>query len=415
MAETPAASQELNSVLVEKRVFPPPEDFSRRAHIRSMEDYRRLWDEADEDPEAYWGARAREELYWKEPFQTVLEWKPPAREAGSSRAAPTSPTTASTGTWRSAATRRRIVFEGEPGDRRTLTYRELHARGVPAGQRAALAGGEEGRPRRHLPADGAGGGGGDAGVRAHRRGALGGVRRLLGRGAARPDERRGREGAAHRGRRLAQGRGGAAEGERAHGALPQMPSDGEVGGVQAHRRRARWRSGRRRSAWERAVSQAVRRPASRSGWRASTRSSSSTPRARTGQAEGRAAHHGRLRDARLAHHALGVRPARGGHLLVHRRRGLGDRAQLRRLRPADERRDDGDVRGRARRTRGRTASGSIIARHKVVDLLHGAHGDPRVHAAGRRAPDASTTCRRCGCSARWASRSTPRRGCGTAT
>ena len=46
-------------------------------------------------------------------------------------------------------------------------------------------------------------------------------------------------------------------------------------------------------------------------------------------------------------------------------------------------------------------------------LLHGAHGDPRLHAVGHRVARRSTTCRRCGCSGRWASRSTPRRGCGT--
>jgi len=78
MAEAPRPpSQALESVLIENRVFPPSEDFTRRAHLRGMEDYRRLWDEAAKDPEAYWGARAREELYWKEPFQTVLDWKPP--------------------------------------------------------------------------------------------------------------------------------------------------------------------------------------------------------------------------------------------------------------------------------------------------------------------------------------------------
>ena len=74
MADTP---QEIHSVLTEARVFPPPEEFSRRAHIRSMQDYQRLWDEAARDPEKYWGDRGREELYWKEPFRTVLDWKPP--------------------------------------------------------------------------------------------------------------------------------------------------------------------------------------------------------------------------------------------------------------------------------------------------------------------------------------------------
>jgi acetyl-CoA synthetase len=125
MAEAPRPpSQELQSVLVENRVFPPSEDFARRAHIRSMEDYRRLWAEAEKDPEAYWGARAREELYWKEPFQTVLDWKSPhARWFVEGR------TNLAYNCLDRHLDKRRdktaILFEGEPGDRRKVTYGEL--------------------------------------------------------------------------------------------------------------------------------------------------------------------------------------------------------------------------------------------------------------------------------------------------
>jgi acetyl-CoA synthetase len=125
MAETPRPPpQALDSVLVENRVFPPPEDFSRRAHIRGMEDYRRLWDEADKNPEAYWGARAREELYWKEPFQTVLEWKPPHARwfvEGRTNLAYNCLDRHLPALENKTA----ILFEGEPGDRRKVTYGEL--------------------------------------------------------------------------------------------------------------------------------------------------------------------------------------------------------------------------------------------------------------------------------------------------
>ena len=119
-----ADPQEIVSVLTESRVFPPPEDFSRRAHIRDMQDYQRLWDEAAKDPDKYWGDRAREELYWKEPFQTVLDWKPPHARwfvEGKTNLAyncldrhlP------------KLKDKPAILFEGEPGDRRALTYGEL--------------------------------------------------------------------------------------------------------------------------------------------------------------------------------------------------------------------------------------------------------------------------------------------------
>ncbi|WP_223635012.1 acetate--CoA ligase [Corallococcus sp. EGB] len=119
-----SAPQGIDSLLTESRVFPPSEDFSRRAHIRSMQDYQRLWDEAAKDPDTYWGARAREELYWKEPFQTVLDWKPPHARwfvEGKTNLAyncldrhlP------------KLKDKPAILFEGEPGDRRVLTYGEL--------------------------------------------------------------------------------------------------------------------------------------------------------------------------------------------------------------------------------------------------------------------------------------------------
>ncbi|MCP3163735.1 acetate--CoA ligase [Myxococcus qinghaiensis] len=121
MAET---HQQIDSVLTESRVFPPPQAFSQRAHLRSMEDYQRLWDEAASNPDKYWGERAREELYWKEPFKTVLDWKPPhARWFVEGRT-----NLAYNCLDRHLATRRdkpAILFEGEPGDRRRITYGEL--------------------------------------------------------------------------------------------------------------------------------------------------------------------------------------------------------------------------------------------------------------------------------------------------
>ena len=65
------------------------------------------------------------------------------------------------------------------------------------------------------------------------------------------------------------------------------------------------------------------------------------------QAEGRAAHLGRLPGLRSRHASVRVRLPRRRHLLVHRRRRLGHGPQLHRLRAARQRRDDADVRGRA--------------------------------------------------------------------
>ena len=58
MAESTGAGGKLASVMQETRVFPPPAEFSKQARIGSLEEYRRLYDEAARDPEGFWHARA---------------------------------------------------------------------------------------------------------------------------------------------------------------------------------------------------------------------------------------------------------------------------------------------------------------------------------------------------------------------
>ena len=119
-------STEITSVLTEGRVFQPPPEFSRRAHIKSMEQYRELAAQAERDPEGYWGARGKEEIYWKTPFQKVLEWKPPLAKWYLGGTTNLSYNCLD----RHLAThgdRTALLFEGEPGDQRRLSYRELHA------------------------------------------------------------------------------------------------------------------------------------------------------------------------------------------------------------------------------------------------------------------------------------------------
>jgi acetyl-CoA synthetase len=55
----------------ESRVFPPPAEFSRRARIGSLDDYRRIYDEAARDPEGFWRARA-DALPWMKPYITTF-------------------------------------------------------------------------------------------------------------------------------------------------------------------------------------------------------------------------------------------------------------------------------------------------------------------------------------------------------
>ena len=133
------------------------------------------------------------------------------------------------------------------------------------------------------------------------------------------------------------------------------------------------------------------------------------------EAEGHPAHDRRLPDRRRVDAQARLRPqARVGRLLVRGRRRLGHRPLLHRLRPARQRRDVGDVRGRARLP----AQGHLVGDRRALrrdDPLHRADRDPRLHEVGRRARRQATTSPRCACSARSASRSTRRPGSGTGT
>ena len=88
-------------------------------------------------------------------------------------------TTASTCTSPRSGDKTAIMFEGEPGDVRELTYRELHREVCRFANALKAQGIEQGRPGRHLHAADPRGGDRHAGVRPHRRHSLGGLRRIL--------------------------------------------------------------------------------------------------------------------------------------------------------------------------------------------------------------------------------------------
>ena len=115
----------IDSVLQESRSFAPPAEFSQKAHIKSLADYERLYAEAERDPEAFWGNIARE-LHWFKPWDKVLEWKAPWAKwfVGGQLNLSYNCLDRHVQTWRK--NKAAIIWEGEPGDQRTLTYQQLH-------------------------------------------------------------------------------------------------------------------------------------------------------------------------------------------------------------------------------------------------------------------------------------------------
>ncbi|GIW70738.1 MAG: acetyl-coenzyme A synthetase [Planctomycetota bacterium] len=120
------AQPEIRTLLAENRTFPPPARFAAQARIRSLQDYRQLYRRSLDDPEGFWSEIAAE-LHWFRRWERVLDWQPPqARwfEGGLTNLSYNCLDRHLGGPRREQPA---IVWEGEPGDVRTLSFAELHA------------------------------------------------------------------------------------------------------------------------------------------------------------------------------------------------------------------------------------------------------------------------------------------------
>ena len=124
--ETLAHGVNIDSVLQENRVFQPPAEFAAKAQIKSLEEYDRLFKEAETDPDTFW-SRIASELHWFKPWTKVLEWDAPWAKWFVGGKINLSYNCLDRNI--TAGRRDKIAFlwEGEPGDTRTLTYGELLA------------------------------------------------------------------------------------------------------------------------------------------------------------------------------------------------------------------------------------------------------------------------------------------------
>ncbi|MDX6577679.1 MAG: acetyl-CoA synthetase [Blastocatellia bacterium] len=143
------ATTNIESFQHEERTFPPSDEFAATAHIKSMAELEGLRAEASADPERFWARLAEGELHWFKKWDTVLKWNPPHAEwfAGGKINISYNCLDRHLGTWR--RNKAALIWEGEPGDTRTLTYQQLHTEvcrfanvlkrvGVEKGDRVAL-------------------------------------------------------------------------------------------------------------------------------------------------------------------------------------------------------------------------------------------------------------------------------------
>ncbi len=116
----------IESVLTESRVFPPPQAFSEQAHIKSFSEYEQIYAEAEKDTEAFWESAA-EDLHWFKKWETILEWNEPHAKwfVGGTTNVSYNCLDRHLETYRK--NKAAIIWEGEPGEIRTLTYQQLHS------------------------------------------------------------------------------------------------------------------------------------------------------------------------------------------------------------------------------------------------------------------------------------------------
>ena len=111
----------IDALLAENRTFPPTAEFKADALVVDTD----LYDEAAEDDEAFWARQASELVDWAQPWDTVLDWQSPSARwfvGGKLNVAHNClDRHVDAGNGDKVA----ILWEGEPGDTRTITYSQL--------------------------------------------------------------------------------------------------------------------------------------------------------------------------------------------------------------------------------------------------------------------------------------------------
>jgi len=119
--------ESLSSVMHEKRVFYPPEELSRQAYIKSLEEYKEIYQRSLKDPEGFWG-EAAQQLDWYKKWDKVLvqdfaegrhEWF-----VGGKLNVSYNCLDRNLKSWRK--NKAALIWEGDTGDIKTLTYQQLY-------------------------------------------------------------------------------------------------------------------------------------------------------------------------------------------------------------------------------------------------------------------------------------------------
>lgn len=117
---------EFDSKILAEPAVPPPGEFQKRARIRSLDEYKQLYQRAYDDPEGFWGEQAKL-LDWFEPPRKSLEWNLPHARWFVGGRLNVSYNCLDRHLAKNA-NKPALLWEGEDGKRLEFTYAELHER-----------------------------------------------------------------------------------------------------------------------------------------------------------------------------------------------------------------------------------------------------------------------------------------------
>ncbi len=117
---------EFDPHVTDEKAVPPPPEFSKRAHVKSLAEYRKLYDHAQANTEAFWAEEAKR-LDWFEPPTQTLDWQPPHAKWFVGGKLNVSHNCVDRHLEKNA-NKPAILWEAEDGSTTQLTYAELHER-----------------------------------------------------------------------------------------------------------------------------------------------------------------------------------------------------------------------------------------------------------------------------------------------
>jgi len=130
-------------------LYEPSAAFAGKAHVKGIEEYRELYRRARQDPEAFWAEIAEREIHWFQKWTQVLDWNPPFAQWFVGAKTNVAYNCLDRHCHSHRKNKVAILWEGEPGEQRAITYQELlrlvsrfanvlKSRGYKAGDRSII-------------------------------------------------------------------------------------------------------------------------------------------------------------------------------------------------------------------------------------------------------------------------------------